>query len=217
MEINQGVSYDTGYQLNPEPAKVDLRMLETGSESRWVGWGFPWHFQSVLKAHTHIRSFVPKDGPPRPNVTDLWLTPSSTHDSFITQTLGSVVDFWHRTPENNLSTAAWSNASIVRTAQQVAEGSVEITDIGRNPPPHWYPTLSMNLEIKKLLPPGGVKWLFIRAQTKEVQRGRMDAEVMIFDRHMELVALSHQICFVIENAEVSKQENGMTKGKLWFE
>lgn len=60
----------------------------------------------------------------------------------------------------------------------------------------------MTLEIKKSLPPEGAKWLFVRAQAKELRNGRMDAEIMIFDQSMALIALSHQICFVIENPRV---------------
>lgn len=58
----------------------------------------------------------------------------------------------------------------------------------------------MTLEIKKLLPPQGVKWLFVRAQAKEVRNGRMDTEVTILDEKLKLVALSHHVCFIIENA-----------------
>ncbi|KAF5879264.1 uncharacterized protein Bfra_006469ia [Botrytis fragariae] len=50
--------------------------------------------------------------------------------------------------------------------------------------------LATSIEIKKLLPPRGTKWLFMRAQAKEVKDGRLSMEVMLFDEGMELVALS---------------------------
>ena len=88
------------------------------------------------------------------------------------------------------------------------------TEIGRDPSSYWYPTLTMSLEIKKLLPPGGVRWLLVRAQVKEVKDGRMDAEVMIFDQGMGLVALSHQTCSVVENSKALKQKQRVSTGKL---
>ncbi len=133
----------------------------------------------------------------------------STH-FFTTETLGYVADCWHRIPENALPYATWNNTSIVSASHQRAEGLLADTEIGRDPSTYWYPTLILSLEIKSLLPPGGVQWLFVRAQVKEVKHGRMDAEVMVFDQGMGLVALSHQTCLVIENTEKQR----LSKGKL---
>ena len=72
----------------------------------------------------------------------------------------------------------------------------------------------MTLEIKKLLPPQGVKWLFMRAQAKDIANGRMDAEVTILNEKLELVALSHHICFVIDNAHGPMNKAAPGKGKL---
>ena len=57
-----------------------------------------------------------------------------------------------------------------------------------------YLSLSINIEIKKLLPATGVKWLFMRAQAKQIKDGKMSMEVMLFDQDMDLVALSQQLC-----------------------
>ena len=119
--------------------------------------------QSSLKASSHVRMFVPTAGPPRSDITDIWLTPSSPHVSFTTETLGYIADCWHRGPENALPYATWSNANIVSGAHQRAEGILTDTEIGRNPSTYWYPTPTLSLEIKRLLPPGGVRWLFVRA------------------------------------------------------
>ncbi len=214
MQNDKGVSSDVGYELTPKPIMADLYGLANGNDPRWVGFSFPGHPESLLKASSHVRMFVPTAGPPRSDITDIWLTPSSPHVSFTTETLGYIADCWHRVPENALPYATWSNANIVSGAHQRAEGILTDTEIGRNPSTYWYPTLTLSLEIKKLLPPGGVRWLFVRAQVKEVKNGRMDAEVMIFDQGMGLVALSHQTCLVIENTEALKQARRSSKGKL---
>ena len=66
--------------------------------------------------------------------------------------------------------------------------------------PFWYPTLLLNLDIKKSLPPQGVKWLQVRVQMKRIKNGRMDLEVHVNDGDGDLVALSHHVGFVLSAA-----------------
>ena len=211
MQNDKGVTSDVGYEMTPKPTMADLDQLAQGTDARWVGFTFPGHPKSLLKASSHVILFIPTAGPPRPNITDAWLTPSSPHTSFTTEMLAYVADCWHRIPENTLPYTIWNHASIVSAAashhQKAAnKGTIVEMDTGRDPSPYWYPTLTLSLEIKKLLPAGGCRWLFMRAQVKEVRNGRMDAEIMILDQGMSLVALSHQICFVVENSEALEEK-----------
>lgn len=61
----------------------------------------------------------------------------------------------------------------------------------------WYPTLLLNLDIKKALPEEGVRWLFVRLQAKQIKNGRYDLEVLAMDTEGDLVALSHHVCFAV--------------------
>jgi hypothetical protein len=61
----------------------------------------------------------------------------------------------------------------------------------------WYPTLAMNLDIKKSLPKEGVEWLFLRTMTRKVQNGRLDLQVMILDEEGDLVALASHVNMVL--------------------
>jgi Thioesterase-like superfamily len=55
----------------------------------------------------------------------------------------------------------------------------------------WYPTLVLNLDIKKALPePEGVEWLFVRVGAKIIKNGRMDLEILVLDEGGEVVAIS---------------------------
>ncbi|KAJ3554794.1 hypothetical protein NPX13_g10517 [Xylaria arbuscula] len=69
---------------------------------------------------------------------------------------------------------------------------------GEEQPWLWYPTLTLNLDIKKALPPEGVEWLHVRVQTKHIKNGRYDYEVMIFDQSGDLIALSHHVAMVLD-------------------
>ena len=61
----------------------------------------------------------------------------------------------------------------------------------------WYPTLLLNLDVKKALPAEGVKWLFSRVQAKQIKNGRYDLEVILMDAEGDLVALSHHVVFAV--------------------
>lgn len=50
-------------------------------------------------------------------------------------------------------------------------------------------TIFLQLEIKKKLPPEGVRWLYIRLETKVIQNGRQDLQLLCFDEGMDLVAI----------------------------
>ena len=78
---------------------------------------------------------------------------------------------------------------------------------GKKWPSFWYPTILLNLEIKKVFPPEGVEWLFVRVRAKQIKNGRMDLEVVIMDADGDLVALSQHVSLVL-GAERNVAERG---------
>ena len=63
--------------------------------------------------------------------------------------------------------------------------------------PHWYPTLSLGLEIKKLPPAEGWEWLFMRVECMVVKGSRMDVGVIICDEDGDVVAISRQVAIIV--------------------
>lgn len=61
----------------------------------------------------------------------------------------------------------------------------------------WFPTIVMNLEVKKALPEEGVEWLAVRATSKQIKDGRFDFDVTIRDVDGDLVALSHHSSMIL--------------------
>ena len=68
-------------------------------------------------------------------------------------------------------------------------------------------SLSVGFEMKKVLPPGGVPWLFLRAQIKKILNGRLDAEILVLDEKLELVAVSHQINRIVPGLGFTRKLN----------
>lgn len=64
----------------------------------------------------------------------------------------------------------------------------------------WYPTVLLNLDVKKVLPEEGVEWLYVRASMKQIRNGRMDLDIVILDEGGEIVALSHHVALAVDSS-----------------
>jgi len=175
-----------------------------------VGFTVPWHPQSFLKPITHFQFFSPIQATPK-NITAVWMRFKNPEERFITEILGSVADHWHRMPENYRPGSVWNNVELPANALRAAAEGSQVKGYSTA---HSYPTLSLHLEIKKLLPPQGTEWLFLRARSTEIKNGRFDAETTILDEKLELVALSHQVCFVLDSVQLADDETMRKGGKL---
>ena len=85
--------------------------------------------------------------------------------------------------------------------------------VKENPPEakYWYPTLVLNLDVKKLLPEEGVELLFVRVQAKVVRNGRFDLDVSVWDEDGEMVATSQHASLVLDAARNMTRNNGRRK------
>ena len=196
METERGISYPIGYTLHPPAAPADIAKLQQDSEPNWIGWQYPWFPASNLKASTHFRHFSPTAGSPDPSLMDYWLTPSSLADTFTTEMLGSIADIWMSPTENYRPGSINNSVRLAARAIHARDDPVAAAAFSVGDIENAHPTLSMTLDVKKKLPEGGVKWLFLRARSLEIKNGRMDVEVTILDEKFELVALSHHVALI---------------------
>jgi hypothetical protein len=70
-------------------------------------------------------------------------------------------------------------------------------------------TLSMSTEIKKRLPEEGVRWLYMRTEVKKVEGSRMDMEVLLFNEALDLVAISHQVAWIVTGVEKTQKSSSL--------
>ena len=203
METEKGVSYKTDFVLHPPPPTANLTRLLDDSDPQWLSWTYPWSPKSYLKAATHIRWFAPINGAQHPSIINLWLTPIAHDDSFTNEMLGSIADQWTPVLENYRSDSPFTTERLASATE--ADDMTVGTD--PNTPPFKYLTASMSLEMKKVLPPEGVRWLFLRAQAKEIENGRFDAEVLILNEDLDLVAISHQVSLIIAGLGFTRKIN----------
>lgn len=200
LSLEKGLTLATGWSATPPPAPVsDFGLLARDRDPHWVRRRAPLgaRFTSFVRTHNNLEHYVPREGTgtPRCGVVDLWLRLKGTGQRFTTHDLGYVADAY----------------------PMVVEGWRPHCDEEQTPfrsdETFWYPTLSLNLDVKRVLPEEGAEWLFVRSSAKVIQNGRLDLEVIILDQHQNVVALSNHVNIIV-SAERSLKERSHTKGKI---
>ncbi|KAH8731356.1 thioesterase-like superfamily-domain-containing protein [Phaeosphaeriaceae sp. PMI808] len=169
IDKEEGFSFDTNYKLSPPVVSVDLAKLELDTDPNWKHQD-EMPYAKFRKASSKVEFYFPRKGQTYQSGADEWLC-FSDGSNFNNTSLAFVADMFPQ---------------IIESFRNEKQG------------PFWYPTLLLNLDIKKSLPPEGVKWLQIRVEMKKVKNGRMDLEVFVHDAEGDLVALSHHVGFVLD-------------------
>ncbi|KAF1971204.1 hypothetical protein BU23DRAFT_556217 [Bimuria novae-zelandiae CBS 107.79] len=169
MDTEEGVSFDTQYKLRPPPPPVDLSKLGANKDTNWYRQEkMPW--AEFRKATSRVNFYLPRNGQIRSNTADEWLC-FSDGTRFTNSSIGFVADMF---------------PLVVEEFRDKSQG------------PFWYPTLLLNLDVKKTLPPEGVEWLAVRVESKKIKNGRIDLDVHVHDDTGDLVALSHHVGLVVD-------------------
>lgn len=185
-----GISAKTGWKPTPAPAagsradgSVDLCSLaRTGSDGSWKKLNPP--FPEFRKAGAQLELFGPVVG------------------SLQSQGGGLLIDQWARFRPGGDVNGRWTDAAVAYLIDMFpsaldgfdtmsAEAAKANGEDGKAK--NWYPTVTLNVDMKKRLPVEGVEWLYSRVVTKVVKDGRTDLEVTVLDERGEVVALSTQV------------------------
>ena len=159
-------------------------------------------FAEFRKVSKKVRFFFPREGQKMRSIADEWLC-YRNGEKFTNESLGYVADTWPQVVE-----------LFKRQDDPYALKDKELKE-SNNTASRWYPTLVLNLDIKKALPEEGVEWLFVRVQAKQIRNGRMDLEVTIMDEDGDIVALSHHVSLILgadRNMAERKRDNARPLG-----
>ncbi|KAK3328646.1 thioesterase-like superfamily-domain-containing protein [Cercophora scortea] len=191
LQNERGISLPTAFALQPSPPPVDHVALATNTDPNWTAVKVTHAAFSYNRSLTNAEYFVPRQGQPHKSVIDLWVRMASG-EGFTNASLGYVVDCW---------------PYVVEAYRPAAPGAV---DPFAHDAVFWYPTVVLNLEMKKALPERGVEWLQLRVLSKQIRNGRLDLEVLVLDGEGELVALSHHVDLILGS---ERNTGGRNKGK----
>lgn len=154
----------------------------------------PSHPQFRKAAH-RVQSYLPRNGQLEPGLADEWICfAQQPGEKFTQESLGFVADQFPQIVEMYPGAAAAGT-----TARGNPRGGIEDAEEEKKKKekPNWYPTILLNLEVKKCLPPEGAEWLFVRVRAKKIENGRMDLEVVVLDEGGALVAVSNHVCLIL--------------------
>ncbi|KAI8623631.1 thioesterase-like superfamily-domain-containing protein [Xylariaceae sp. FL1651] len=196
MAIESGFTLRTGWSpvppLPPPPADF-AKLAAEGEDVNWTLLRNLPH-STIRKAVNRVRMHVPRNGQVQPNVIDEWVRLESG-ERFSSEGVGFVSDMWPQMIEGLVARQQEAEGK----KQQKDEKKAEKKNDG-DLPWLWYPTLTLNLDVKKALPPEGVEWLHVRVHAKQIKNGRHDYEVVIFDQAGDIVALSHHVAMVLDGS-----------------
>jgi hypothetical protein len=197
LATEEGVSFSTAWKLQPAPAPADLSKFDRDEDALW-GERQRWPFSEFRKATLNVRSWFPRAGQPVAGVIDEWLS-LRNGENWTNESLGSVVDTFPQVVETYISGEdPYSIENENKDKKQEKGKNLAGSKEGRVG--FWYPTVLLNLDVKKALPEEGVKYLFVRLQAKQIKNGRFDLEIVVLDEGGDLVALSHHVCFAVSAA-----------------
>ncbi|KAL7785871.1 thioesterase-like superfamily domain-containing protein [Trichoderma ceciliae] len=187
IAAEKGIGLPSGWSLQPQlPPVADFSKLLANQDAEWGALDLV--IQRRVTAVQQLRFFhnraaLAKNG--TASSIDLWMC-TRNGEPFKAPSLGFVVD----------CTAAFiPELHRPRTMDDPPAAGGEFT----RKTSLWYPTLAMNLEVKKALLEDGERWLFLRSSAKQIYNGRFDVEVIVFDRAGDLVALSHHVAMVVNS------------------
>jgi hypothetical protein len=218
ISTETGLSLDTSYSLHPPPLPVDLQTLRaTGNDTHYTlrhGEPFPHFRRAALNAQLYLLKPTsrPKDRPK--SIGDQWirLSPQKngqrTQGAWTNDALGFLVDLFPQIIEQYINPVAEEAAVVVKDMEKLRT----IVKSSEPPARYWYPTLSLNLDVKKLLPDEGVDMLFVRVRAKVIKNGRNDLDIEVWDEGGEMVACSTHASLVMD-ASRNMTRNGIGNGE----
>lgn len=190
----QGVSLPTPFfPIAPPIIPVDLPSLSRGDDKLWHRMALPEGPFGRIRSLQNMEYYAPRAGQPQRNRIDLWMR-LAAGGGFTNASLAYMVDAWPYVIEQH-------------------RPAYPATEPFRFDQAFWYPTVALNLEVKKALPAEGVEWLFMRETTRMVKNGRFDLEVIVLDASGELVAVATHVNMIVDASRNTAERSG-GKGKL---
>lgn len=192
LEAEKGVNLPTGFHINPTPPPVDLSRLASDEDTKWKLMYMP--LMKVVPMIHNLEFYLPRAGHPLPTTYDLWIR-LANGERFTTTSLGYVSDAGPPLLVESFRPQGPEAA--------IPEGGFAFDKV------FWYPTVTMSLDVKKRLPDEGEEWLRLRVVAKMIKNGRYDAEVIVFDKEGDIVALSNHVALAVD-----RERNSAGRGKI---
>jgi len=221
LTTESGLSLPTHWALSPPPTSVSSAVaLRRDGDPNWT---LQKHrpFSTFRKVGQHVNTYLLREAPAEKAIVDEWVCFSREDQRFTQESLGFVSDLFPQIVEHRYSAA---DVAAGLRGDEALSGTIQLQDADSQKPlaenlknewaRFWYPTVLLNLDIKKALPAEGVEFLFVRVRAKQIKNGRFDLEVTILDESGDLVALSTHVALVLGSERNMKRNSGKDVSKL---
>ncbi|KAL1953005.1 hypothetical protein VTO42DRAFT_3776 [Malbranchea cinnamomea] len=234
IATEEGPSITTRYALVPPPPpgadgsrRVDLaKLAREGRDGEWAPFAVP--LSSMRRATKHIEFFIPTaEENAKRGFVEQWVRfrPYGKLRKWDDAALGFLIDMfpmiletfderpWDK-PDDASSGSTASAATAAQQAEKKKKEAMTPEQKAASVLKFWYPTVLLNVEFKKKLPPGGSEWLYSRVITKALKNGRMDLDIVVLDEHGDVVALSNHVALIVsaERNLAARKGNGKKSG-----
>jgi hypothetical protein len=216
IATEEGLSLDTEYSLASPPALPAHLPTLAGhnlDQNYTIRAADP--FPEFRRAAQNIQMFLVrpdrKDSSRPKSINDQWVrfSPNQVPNGrWTNDALGFLVDMFPQIVESYINPESEEAAMSPQSQDQRRESIKKANAKGGRP--FWYPTLVLNLDVKKLLPEEGVEWLFVRVRAKGIKNGRFDLDIEVWDEAGELVATSTHASLIVD---ASRNLAGRTRSK----
>ena len=213
-----GITKPTGWELSPPPIPVLFEDLEADRDQNWICFHPPFSPGAPRNPLSYMKWHFPTKRAGLHTV-DHWVTPgwidSDTQkpalwtDELIHFVVDNFIPLLYDLIEPDTVYKRLVAAGHLQREARAAGKDDRSWGPGlksEETTPVIASSLSINTEIKRKLRDGGEKWLFMRATTKCLEDGRMDAEVILLDIEGRIVALSNHIGIVIPLAQKKQRK-----------
>ncbi|KAL5895017.1 hypothetical protein ACKVWC_000238 [Pyricularia oryzae] len=183
IQSQAGLSLPTGFSLQPSPPPINFdRLLDKGTDGDWCLKPPATPDKPGYRlGHLHnVECYVPVRGQPSKSTLDAWFRLKSG-ESFTNSSLAFMADVFGHVPEQYRA----------KPGQPPDNASFPSASF------NWYPTLALNLEVKKSLTGTNAEFLQLRVSAKEIKNGRLDMEVLILDVDGDLVAVANHVTLIV--------------------
>ncbi|KAK5400804.1 hypothetical protein LTR06_011225 [Exophiala xenobiotica] len=218
IALEKGISHQTGYELRPPRLPVDLAALRENKDVHYIR-RRPDAFSAYRRAARNVEMyFVRPEARTKdhsPALVDMWacLVPVGLTDPgcWTNDALGFLADIFTGINERYANAEVEDALLRENTTDAELASLMKQSSLGNGEARFWYPTLVLNLDVKKRLPaPGAGKedaatMLFVRVQAKKILNGRMDLAVEIWDESGDLVALSSHASLIMDASRNMKR------------
>ncbi|ROW06241.1 hypothetical protein VPNG_08064 [Cytospora leucostoma] len=211
-----GITLETGWEVSPAAA-LPSPLPDFAALTKSKGGDGFWEEQTAppdvtFRSLHNWRFFLPRGGPLEPGVVDMWVCRSNRER--VTQAgLPYVVDSF---PFNLHTYTISPELRALLEAPRDGSGGAKVEDAHQKHEQRaglWFPTIVLNLEVKKAIPEEGLEWFAVRVQSKLIKDGKFDTDVMVRDKDGEVVALSQQVGMVV-SMERNKAKRSFAKPAL---